>query len=178
MECQKRIANDEMPWLFLAKLLKKMPMQLPVGYLIGECMATAATSKDGLDFWMFVARQKGGFWESAPSPIARGRVTELVANMLSRLLHVPTLSLPDWFVSGGCPKLISECPVHFYNKNLIESMDGEGTWDYLQYSDGIVERVSTGEVFEGRPELLIGKCLGIPYPADYVTHYDAVLAER
>jgi hypothetical protein len=149
-----------------------------VGFILKECFVTAASSKDGLDFYVFTMKARGGFWQLQPSVIVRNMLTSHTHEMLADLLRVPPMEVPAWFVAGGCPKLLSECPIHFFNRDIVARIDGESTWGFLQFRDGIVEESRTGATFGGKPDLYICKALGIDYPDNYIQEYDDRLARE
>ena len=179
INCTARLRRNVVPWNFLAKLLGQTAMPGVPGYLICECVVTTASSKDGLDFWVFSTLQSGGFWTMLPASIAKGFLSSHVEHLLCQLLHVESLSLPDWWAKYGCVGAFwQNLPAELYDSNLMDTLDGPATWDYLQFSDGTVLHVKSGSVFPGRPELRIAKSMGIPYPVGYLEHFDGLLREH
>ena len=177
LNCRSRLARGGWPWLFLAKLLGRMPMPDILGYLVSECCVTSASSKEGLDFWIFEKSAKGGLWIVTPTAIAKGKLTDMLQALLCRLLNVDPLALPDaWVTKGAGGSFWSIIPCQLYDTNLINSLDGPATWNFLQFSDGLVMNIRTGETFPGKPELRIGKSLGIPFPEGYMQRFDQLLA--
>lgn len=90
MQCYKRLWANEIPSVFLARLL---PHTIVDGRMLRDVAFSGGGSKDGLDLWLYQRQNRGGFWAQVPESVGRQFLEQRVLDEVAKLL-IPLLLPP------------------------------------------------------------------------------------
>ena len=172
----RRLLDGESPVLLIAPLVPYT--LLPNHKLLRDTIISARMGKDTWHWWGWQDKQLGGYWKEDHTDV-KGWLELQVVKCLCQIMGVPSDYAWAAWVSGGMSNaVVTRMSRGFTNALFVRNLDGPITYKYVQFECGRVYNTETHLLEEGRPDLCISRCTGLPFPDKEFADLDERLADH